>query len=288
LAQDLIKELHPIKDTKIEVSFPVAFFFVGPVRKMWKYFNPEAPVVDLMEPMLDEGLQDKIDKASTPEAKKILKLQQKQQEKKQKLKTQLTKKKTMKKNNEDDHDHDEKDSYLSLGFGLIAYRSTLWSLSLTFIIMSIIVYPMIISYEKGGAIDTEINDTKYGVFSLANLGYSTVQCATMPFNQKTLTLTCPYGMITNIVDEGNGFGVTPFDSPARDACLRNEEKYMNNACSEKLNQEAVKTFFAANCFGKISCDIEIQDPSLLGTLQFTKDGKCDDNRAHFFIQYTCE
>ena len=109
---------------------------------------------------------------------------------------------------------------------------------------------MISSYEKGGAIDTNVNDTKFGVFSLANLGYSTVQCASMPFNQKILTLTCPFGTMTNIVDEGNGFGVTPFDSPARDACLRNEDKYKNNACSEKLDQGAVRTFFSTNCLGK--------------------------------------
>jgi hypothetical protein len=110
----------------------------------------------------------------------------------------------------------------------------------------------------------------------------------MPFNQKLLTLTCPYGLITNIVDEGNGFGVSPFDSPARDACLRNEDLYKNKACSEKLDQEAVKTYFTTNCFGKKSCNFEIQDPSILGTLTFVKDGKCDDNRSHFFIQYTCD
>lgn len=98
-----------------------------------------------------------------------------------------------------------------------------------------IVYPLIKTYESGGAIDTTINRTKFGVFSLANLGYSTVQCATIPFNQKTLTLTCPYGEITSIVEEGLGFGATPFNSPARDACLRNEEKYQNKECSEKLN-----------------------------------------------------
>jgi hypothetical protein len=77
------------------------------------------------------------------------------------------------------------------------------------------------TYENGGAIDMEVTPTKFGNSSIANLGYSTVQCATIPFNQKALTLTCPYGKITNIVDEGNGFGATPFNSPARDACLRN-------------------------------------------------------------------
>jgi hypothetical protein len=271
MAKELIKELHPIKNTKIEVSFPIIFFYVGPVRKMWRYFNPPANQ-DLMEPMMEEGQYDRMDDASTPEAKKILKLQLKAAEKNKKLATKLTKKMTPKKIEEDLHEHEEKDTFLSLGFGLIAYRNTLLTLAMTFIIFSLIVYPMIYSYEKGGAIDTSVNNTKFGVFSLANLGYSTVQCATMPFNQKTLTLTCPYGTITHIVDKGNGFGVTPFGSPSRDACLRNEEKYQNNACSEKLNQKAVKDFFNNNCFGKNSCNFEIQDPSFLGTLTFAKDG----------------
>jgi len=115
-----------------------------------------------------------------------------------------------------------KDPYLSLGFGLIAYRRTLFSLSVGFAIMSAIMYPTIKAYSQGGAIDFEATETPYGLFSIANLGYSSVQCGTVPFNQQSLILTCPYGVITRIVDEGKGFGVTPVSSPHRDACLRTD------------------------------------------------------------------
>ena len=74
MAKHLIKELHPIKDTRIEVSFPVSCFGVGLIRKMWRYFNPHE--VDLMEPLMeDQPKADPMDEAKTPEAKKILKLQ---------------------------------------------------------------------------------------------------------------------------------------------------------------------------------------------------------------------
>jgi hypothetical protein len=98
-------------------------------------------------------------------------------------------------------------------------------------VLSIIAYPMIHTYQNGGAIDTFVTQTKYGVYSLANLGYSTVQCGTMPFNQKELTLSCPYGRIEKIVNQDQGFGVTPFDSDAVDACLRDEQRYQNDECS---------------------------------------------------------
>lgn len=96
--------------------------------------------------------------------------------------------------------------------------------------MSLIMYPVISSYKQGGAIDFDQTETPYGLFSIANLGYSSVQCGTVPFNQEQLILSCPFGNITSIVDDGNGFGVTPVSSPNRDACLRNDEN-QNTECS---------------------------------------------------------
>ena len=81
---------------------------------------------------------------------------------------------SLRKKNNESLDDDQPDPYLSLGFGLIAYRSTLWTLALLFIVLSVIAYPLIKTYEDGGAIDTDVTRTKFGIFSLANLGYSTV------------------------------------------------------------------------------------------------------------------
>ena len=67
-----------------------------------------------------------------------------------------------------------KDPYLSLGYGLIAYRSTLFSLSVAFFLMSVVMYPVINAYYSGLAINIGSVNTKYGIYSIANLGYSSV------------------------------------------------------------------------------------------------------------------
>ena len=104
-----------------------------------------------------------------------------------------------------------------------------------------------------------------------------------------MALTCPFGNITSIVDDGSGFGVTPITSPNRDACLRSEEN-LNMDCSGMLDQQYIKTFFETNCVGKKSCAFEdLMKPNLLGDIDLDlNDGICNDKRAQFFIQYTCE
>jgi len=44
-----------------------------------------------------------------------------------------------------------------------------------------------------------------------------------------IALTCPYGLITQIVD--NGIGITPSTSKVRDACMVDEAKFSNQQCS---------------------------------------------------------
>ena len=90
-----------------------------------------------------------------------------------------------------------KDPYLSYGFGLIAYRGTLFALCIFFIFMSILMYPVILAFESGTAITSSVHTT-YGNHSIANLGYSSIQCQTVPFTMKTVVMSCPYGNITEI------------------------------------------------------------------------------------------
>jgi hypothetical protein len=52
---------------------------------------------------------------------------------------------------------------------------------------------------------------------------------------RQMVLTCPFGDITSILDEGTAFGVTPASSTKKDACRRSEN-YSNLECSKKLNQ----------------------------------------------------
>jgi hypothetical protein len=70
---------------------------------------------------------------------------------------------------------ENKDPFLSMGYGLIAYRRTLYILAFGFCLMSILAYPIIETFKFGGAISADQQElTHYGLFSIANLGYSTV------------------------------------------------------------------------------------------------------------------
>ena len=63
-----------------------------------------------------------------------------------------------------------------LGFGLVSYRNVLKSLTVTFLLLTMIFYPVINLYKSGTGVNTADNPGKYSSYSIANLGYSTVQC----------------------------------------------------------------------------------------------------------------
>jgi len=44
-------------------------------------------------------------------------------------------------------------------------------------------------------------------YSLGNMGYSSVQCASAPFMMQNIVLQCPYGKIKKIVDNGSAVGI---------------------------------------------------------------------------------
>ena len=66
------------------------------------------------------------------------------------------------------------DAFNLLGFGLMSYRNVLKSLTITFILLTIIFYPVINLYRSGTGVDVEYNPGKYPEYSIANLGYSSV------------------------------------------------------------------------------------------------------------------
>jgi hypothetical protein len=73
----------------------------------------------------------------------------------------------------------EKDPINSLGFGIVAYRDLLYSLIWIFSAFSILMLPTIYIYQNGsGYAFNEIPGKE--IYSLGNLGYTSVQCASMP------------------------------------------------------------------------------------------------------------
>lgn len=52
----------------------------------------------------------------------------------------------------------EKDPFLEIGFGLIAYRNMLWTFVVIFTLLSGIVTPQLLDFAKGGAIQEPIGN----------------------------------------------------------------------------------------------------------------------------------
>lgn len=63
-----------------------------------------------------------------------------------------------------------------LGAGIMAYRKMLGSLAACFIIMSVIMYPIMDAYKNGIGLNHFENISTMQKYTIANLGYSSVQC----------------------------------------------------------------------------------------------------------------
>jgi hypothetical protein len=102
------------------------------------------------------------------------------------------------------------------------YKKTLFQLMKIFFMFSIITYPLLYSYQHQTFPGIpEETSTKWGKSSLANLGYSRVQCTVVPISFNKMSLTCPYGYMTKIVEGGVGINSRKGIHP--DGCLIDED-----------------------------------------------------------------
>lgn len=84
----------------------------------------------------------------------------------------------------------EKDPFLELGFGLIAYRDMLWTFVVIFTVLSGIVTPQLMDFSTGGAFTEPIGNEQT---TIGNLGYSSSMCTSVPFEVGKMPLSCVYG-----------------------------------------------------------------------------------------------
>jgi hypothetical protein len=67
---------------------------------------------------------------------------------------------------------------MKLGYGIVAYKDMLWVLSVAFTVFTIISLPCVFIYQSGQGYDFGYQKLQgYEIYSLGNLGYSSVQCA---------------------------------------------------------------------------------------------------------------
>ena len=116
-----------------------------------------------------------------------------------------------------------------LGFGIVAYLDMLWSLIWTFALYSLILIPTFSFYSHGGAYDSvpEKLQSTYLHTYMCNLGYSHVQCTTIPQPVGKIKLNCPYGTIGQIYDYGVDQG-----QENKYQCINNKE---NEGCKPNMD-----------------------------------------------------
>lgn len=108
-----------------------------------------------------------------------------------------------------------------LGFGIVAYVNILWTLIWTFILYSLFLGPVMMFFGEGSAYADVLSKSSYLDFSLGNMGYSSVQCASIPTNVDRLSLSCPYGTIGEFLD----YGINPLLNN-KNTCVNNDANSM--------------------------------------------------------------
>lgn len=204
----------------------------------------------------------------------------------------------------------EEDPFLKLGVGIVMYRKLLRSLVILFFVLSLMTWPVLSIYKKGGAYGDMVFSSKYAEYSLGNMGFESQQCAFTPLTMSKLYLHCEYGSITSV--STNGYGINTFDQQIRDACVKKPE-FHNEHCSGMLNDDYIHNQFTEYCKGKSTCYIktlsklsgQIEEKLINKTMvgddlaslyenedppQYKDDefNKCVDSRNAFFFQYSCE
>lgn len=121
--------------------------------------------------------------------------------------------------------HQSEDPLDQLGFGIVAYDEMMWKFIWLFLLFSVLMAPAIHFNSKGtGYAFVPKALQSYEMKTLGNLGYSSVQCQSIPVAVGKLSVSCPYGVIGEFFDWGINHSS---DGGASDSCLTTD---FNSAC----------------------------------------------------------
>mmetsp|Transcript_33793 Transcript_33793/g.44592 ORF Transcript_33793/g.44592 Transcript_33793/m.44592 type:complete len:105 (-) Transcript_33793:2809-3123(-) len=95
----------------------------------------------------------------------------------------------------------------------------LWTLFACFLLFSIMLWPTMRHYDEGtGYKGGNPLLVKYEHGMLGNMGYSSVQCASVPLDLGKVNIQCPYGSVGTVTS----YGVNLSDDTAGN-CMNNDD-----------------------------------------------------------------
>ena len=153
---------------------------------------------------------------------------------------------------------------------------------MAFAVFSLMLIPTMTFFNKGTSVDsanqlaTQMQGYEVGMIS--NIGYSSVQCASIPAEVGELSLGCPYGTIGATDGKPLDFGVNIGQANAR-SCTTND---INKKCKPD-NYNLLKQFSSLE--GASDGSLSLSSSDLYENPQTKSDCLVDD--AVFFVQFKC-
>lgn len=176
----------------------------------------------------------------------------------------------------------EPDTLNQYGFGMIAYKDLMLTLSGLFAILTILMIPALSFYSSGTGIGTYKSFSQY---SIGNFGYSTSKCQVSPYDLGQVPIKCQYGKLTKVISSG----VIPGSLEVKNIC--------NSEVAEKAKLCTVRSDLSAAILSQFkSTPVDADRPGLF-LYKFTEDDlfidhsiadDCKSSSARVFVSYTCE
>jgi len=145
-------------------------------------------------------------------------------------------------------------------------------LIIIFTLFTLLATPSYIYYGAQNAYkDAEVSGNE--IWSLGNLGYSSIQCVQRKLSTGIMSIQCPYGVVGEIID----YGVNP-DKSHHDLCLNTSA---TDWCKPTFLPPNLK-----NVIGQSGGTMNFTSESLW-TIPRMVDDSCTKASNFLFVQYTC-
>ena len=175
----------------------------------------------------------------------------------------------------------EKEPLAQFGFGVVSYLQVMQFMSFVFLGLSVLQIPILYIYKSGSAYKTSSNLFTGGwdFYMLGNLGYSSVNCDSLPVTVGHLGFQCNVGHVGEIFD----FGFHERnDEDTIEMCINDE---MMSACKPdhpaflKQLKEAI---------GKQQFSIDFSQTPMFADTFFSRPDQCNNDQSNsIFVQYSC-
>lgn len=177
----------------------------------------------------------------------------------------------------------EKDPFILLGTGMVAYRDLLYTFIWAFFVFSLLSLPVMFGFNQYTAYDNIPKSLAgYEKFSLGNMGYSSTQCGVVELQVGQLAMTCPYGYVGQLLS----LGVNPVDTK-QTACVASSDNQQCTVTNNSTSPIAQNVTQAAQAGDATFVSLEVSPATIYGPDVATVSPDCTNPDAFVYVQFEC-